>query len=242
MRTQTVYFSPELHTLCVFPDERSDLSQAISELQLKNSYPVIVLIGDEIDKLLAAATQQALETISGIAQELGAVVICGATTIGLMAAIGPIRKQNQHTFPLIGIAPEGLVSMPGGPKSAKFLWWGSDRRQLQPLASHFLLVPGSHFGDESAWMFDTAIVLSQEHQAVTILINGGEVARKDVELSLENDRPVIVLSRTGHLADALASQPLRHELITVVPASNGPQIVKAVHAALAVHEKKPVTV
>ena len=33
MRTKTIDF-PDRQTLCVFPDERSDLAQAISELQL----------------------------------------------------------------------------------------------------------------------------------------------------------------------------------------------------------------
>jgi hypothetical protein len=115
---------------------------------------------------------------------------------------------------------------------------GNERQQLETQASHFILVPGSNPGDESAWMFDAATLLSQGHQAVTILINGGEIARKDVELSLEKGRRVIVISRTGRLADALASQPLRNEWITVVPASSEPQIVKAAQAALSVHEKQ----
>jgi predicted RNase H-like nuclease len=69
------------------------------------------------------------------------------------------------------------------------------------------------------------------------LINGGEISRKDIELSLEHGRPVIVLSRTGRLADELASQSNRHELITVVPASAERQIVEAVRAFLSVNER-----
>jgi hypothetical protein len=112
---------------------------------------------------------------------------------------------------------------------------------LEPHYSHFILVPGDDFGAESPWIFDTATLLSQDHQAVTILINGDEVARKDIDLSLEKGRRVIVLSRTGHLADVLASQPVRNELITVIPANSEPQIVKAVHTALSAHEKQPVS-
>lgn len=242
MRTQTVYFPPDLQkTLCVFPDQRSDLPQAISELELKGRYPVIVLVGDEINRIHAAATQQALETISGLAQQLRAIVICGGTNMGVMAAIAQTRIQNHHDFPLVGIAPEKLVTWAGGPKSTKFLWWGNERRQLQPHYSHFILVPGGQFGDESPWVFDTATLLSRDHYSVTILINGSNVARKDIDLSLEKGRRVIVLSRTGNLADALASQPVRNELITVVPANSEPQIVQAVQAALSVQEKKAVT-
>jgi len=73
------------------------------------------------------------------------------------------------------------------------------------------------------------------------LINGGEVSRKDIELSLENGRPVIALSRTGRLADELAGQPERHKLITVVPVNAEQQIVEAIQAAVSMPERSSVT-
>jgi hypothetical protein len=239
MRIQTIYFPPNRQTLCVFPNKPENLPQALSDLGLKEHYPVIVLIGGEIDKKQAAVTQQAIHTISRIAQNLRAVVICGGTNMGIMAEIGHIRRRNHHNYPLVGIAPEQLVTWPRGPKSTKFLWWGKERWQLETHYSHFVLVPGDKFGDESPWIFDAATVLSQGHQSITILINGGEVSRQDIELSLEKGRPVIVLSGTGRLADELAVPPVRNELITVVPANSEPQIMKAVQEALSVHEKKP---
>ena len=63
MRTQTINF-PDRQTLCVFPDERSDLAQAISELGLEDQHPVIVLIGGGIDQREALPTRQAIITIS----------------------------------------------------------------------------------------------------------------------------------------------------------------------------------
>lgn len=239
MRNQTIYFPPNRRIPCVFPDTPANLPQAISDLGLKDRYPVIVLIGGGIDKKQAAVTQEAIHTISKIAQNLRAVVICGGTDMGIMAAIGHARTKNHHKYPLVGMAPEELVTWPRGPKSTKFLWWGKERWQLEPHYSHFILVPGGKFGDETPWIFDAATVLSQGRQSVTILINGGEVSRKDIELSLEKGRPVIVLSRTGRLADELAAQPERNELITVVPASGEPQIMRAVQAALSIYEKKP---
>ena len=236
MRTQMINF-PDHQTLCVFPNQHSDLAQAISELGLKGRYPVIVLIGGEIDKEHAAVTQQAVQTISRIAQDLKSVVICGGTNMGIMAEIGHTRRRNHHNYPLIGIAPEELVTWPLGPKTTKFLWWGKERWQLEPHYSHFILVPGSKFGDESPWIFDAATLLSQERRSVTILINGGEVSRKDIEMSLEYGRPVIALSHTGRLADELARRPERDKLITVVPANAEKQIVEAVRSALSSQER-----
>src|SRR6185436_16175969 len=202
---------------CVFPAERSDLAEAISELGLTDHYPVIVLIGGEVDEKQVDITRRAIEMISRIAEDMQAAVICGGTDMGVMAEIGQIRSRESYKFPLIGVTPEELVTWPGGPRDTKFLWWGKQRWQLESHYSHFILVPGVQFGDESPWIVDTATLLSQDHQSVTILINGGEVSRKDIQLSLENGRQVIVLSRTGRLADELASQPERHDLMIVLP-------------------------
>jgi len=240
MRTQRIYF-PGHQTLCVFPSERLDLAQAVSELGLKGRYPVIVLIGGEMDEQQVTVTRQAIETISRTAEDMHAVVICGGTDMGIMAEIGQIRSRKGYKFPLVGVTPEALVTWPSGPRSTKFLWWGQQRWQLESHYSHFILVPGSQFGDESPWIVDTATLLSTGQRSVTILINGGEVSRKDINLSLENSRPVIALSRTGRLADELARQPERNKLITVVPVHAEQRIVEAIQAALAMPKKSPVT-
>src|SRR5512145_573066 len=105
MRTQTIYFPPDRQTPCVFPNKPANLPQALSDLGVKGHHPVIVLIGGEIDKKHAAATQQAIQSISKVAQALGAVVLCGGTNMGVMAEMGHTRRRNHYNFPLVGIAP-----------------------------------------------------------------------------------------------------------------------------------------
>jgi hypothetical protein len=242
MRTEKIFFTHQ-QALCVFPDERSDLEQAISELGLKGRYPVIVLIGGQMDAQQADVTRRAIEMISRTAEDLHAVIVCGGTDMGVMAEIGQIRSRKHYKFPLIGVAPEQLVTWPGGPRSTKFLWWGYKRWQLASHYSHFILVPGSQFGDESPWIVETATVLSKDQRSVTILINGGEVSRKDIQLSLENGRQVIALSRTGRLADELARQPKRDNLITVLPVNAEKSIAEVIQTALAmkVRIEEPIT-
>jgi len=243
MRTQRISF-PDRQTLCVFPNERSDLAQAIVELGLKGHYPVIVLIGGEIDEQHRELTRRAIQAVSRAAEDMHAVVICGGMDMGVMAEIGQIRSRNGYKFGLVGITPEELVTWPGGPRGTKLLWWGKQRWQLESHYSHFILVPGSQFGDEAPWIGDAAALLSKGYRSVTILLNGGEVSRKDIELSLKNDRPVIVVSRTGRLADELARQPERNHLITVLPANAEKSIAEAVQLALSMTEKgsgTPVT-
>lgn len=233
MRTLKISF-PEQPALCVFPAKRSDLAQSISELRLEGNYPVIVLIGSDIEEQQADLTRHAIQTISRLVKDLNAGVVCGGTDMGVMAEIGQIRWRNHYKFPLVGVAPEKLVTWPGGPKSTNILWWGTKRWELEPHCSHFILVPGNEIGDETPWMIDTATILSKGHGSVTILINGDEVSRKAIELSLENGRPVIAISRTGRLADELSRQPNRHKLITVAPANAEQRIADLIQTALTV--------
>jgi hypothetical protein len=106
------------------------------------------------------------------------------------------------------------------------------RWQLEEHYSHFILVPGRHFGEESPWIVETAAILSKGRRSVTILINGGDVSRTDIELSLEHGRPVIALSGTGRLADELDSQFDRNRLITMVSATSEERIIAEIRAAL----------
>jgi hypothetical protein len=76
-------------------------------------------------------------------------------------------------------------------------------------------------------------MLSQDHRSVTILINGGDISRKDIELSIAHGRPVIALGGTGRLADELAGASSRHYLISVVPAAAENQVSEAVRNAIA---------
>jgi hypothetical protein len=204
---------------------------------LSSGHPVIVLIGGEIEEPQRDVTRQAIQSIAKTAEDMKAIIICGGTDMGVMAEIGEIRSQNGYRFPLVGITLEELVTWPGGPRNTKFLWFGKERWQLGAHYSHFILVPGSQFGDESLWIGDTAILLSKGYQSVTILINGGEVSRKDIEVSLENGRPVITLSNTGRLADELARQPERNGLITVLPVAAPHAIAEDLRAALSINER-----
>ena len=236
MRTETIKFSDQ-ETPGVFPLERSDLSQAIEELGLDGGYPVIVLIGGEIEEQKKDVTRQAIEVIAKTAQEMKAVILCGGTDMGVMAEIGQIRSEHNYNFPLVGVTPEELVTWPGGPLNTKFFGLGKERWQLESHYSHFILVPGSEFGDESFWISDAAILLSKGDQSVTILINGGEISRNDIKISLENSRPVIALSNTGRLADEIAQQLERNSLITVLPVVAKHAIDEDLRAALSINER-----
>jgi hypothetical protein len=219
MRRQTFQFSGH-SSPCVFPVDLGRLPEAIAGLGLTASHRVIVLIGGYIPDANAMATQKAIETIAAYAEENNILIICGGTVVGIMGSIGSTRLANGYQFPLLGITLKNLASWPKGPQSRRFLWRGRERWPLSTGYSHFILVPGDRFGEDSPWLADAATCLSEDRKSVTILANGGAVARKDIELSLERDRHVIALAGTGRLADELAGLSERSALITPVQAED----------------------
>lgn len=219
MRKMEIKF-PGHRALCVFPDRREQLPQAITELHLADSNPVIVLIGGYIQSQHAETTRRAIEVIAAFAEEHGVLLICGGTEVGIMGSIGQTRAVHHYGFPLLGITLEKLVTWPNGSQAKRFLWWGEERWPLSTGYSHFILAPGERFGEDSPWLAEAASCISRDNKSVTILANGGSVARKDVALSMEMGRPVIVLAGTGRLADSMANDPIQPETATIVQAED----------------------
>ena len=179
------------------------------------------MIGGHIFPEHANVTNHAIDVIAKTAEVLGAAVICGGTDIGVISAMGKARGRSGFQFPLIGIAPEGSVTWPEGPRNGNLVPTGGEREQLEPHHSHFILVPGDQFGDETKWISRAATMISTgRHKSVTVLVNGGKVSQMDVDEGLAANRPLLVLSGTGRLADEIASQPVKNYLVKVIPAHN----------------------
>ncbi len=181
--------------------ERAELPTALNEIGLPCSAPVLVIVGGASN--LSRLDYQRLESLfvnllAPLAEELGMVVVDGGTDAGVMQLMGIARSQINGSFPLVGVAPVGKIQIPGRQIAAHV-------HPLEPHHTHFVLVPGSEWGDESPWIAETASVLSQDVPSVTILMNGGSISLKDVQESIAEERLVVVIAGTGRLADQIAA-------------------------------------
>ena len=220
LQIEKIVFGKSNTARCALPNDIEELEQAVTQMGLVDR-PVVVLIGGHILPEHAIVTHQAIDVIARTAEVLDAAVICGGTDVGVMAAIGKARGRSGFQFSLIGIAPEGSVTWPEGPRNGGLALPGEDREHLEAHHSHFILVPGREFGDETRWIVRAAsMIATGRNKSVTVLANGGNVSRMDVEEGLNADRPLIVLAGTGRLADEIAGQPSKNSLIKVIPAHN----------------------
>jgi hypothetical protein len=213
-----ISFSDQHEAAWLRVNNEAELPEALQLLGLNPPRSVVVLVGGAsgLQKEHASIITRATAMMAQLADITGSAIIDGGTQAGVMAWMGQARAQAGYRFPLIGVAAEGVVTWPGGPEE-------NVRTQLEPNHTHFILVAGNRWGDESPWIARIATQLAGALPSVTILINGGEISRHDVKNSLAASRPVIILKGTGRLADELASQPLQ-PLMTVIAAADLPAL------------------
>ncbi len=183
------------------------------------------------------------EGIAPFAHEHHITVIDGATRSGVIEMMASARRKGNYTFPLIGIAPHGLVKYEGHDHPGEF--------PLCPGHSHFIFVVGNEFGAESRLIITLANAIAcakHQHTRVAhtlgIVINGGQITRNEVYMATtkELNLPLIALEGSGRFADELARatrtgksdqsllwEAVRRGNILVVGTSEGPS---GMHKAL----------
>ena len=193
MLTRQISLKRDVTVKAVNITEDKDIPEGLAELGIPYPKPVIVLVGGAggigwWDKF---PMRKAIRIIARLAEETQSVVVDGGTQAGIMLEIGKQRKQNKFSFPLIGVVFDGLL-MKEEPKSI-----------LDPNHTHFFLIPGEDWGDESAWISKIATRIAADRKSVTILVNGGQISRTDVGYSIMEDRPAFVMRGTGRMANEI---------------------------------------
>jgi hypothetical protein len=115
-----------------------------------------------------------------------------------MALLGRAHAASGSQAPLVGVVAETLACRPGEEVAGA-------AAPLEPNHTHFVLVPGSSWGDEAPWLARLAGAIAGLRPSVTVLVNGGEMSLTDVAESIAAGRPVLVTVGTGRLADELGA-------------------------------------
>lgn len=200
--------------------QKIDIPIALQTLGL-HPRPTLVLIGgashvsssdfDRIQRLF-------VEVLAPLAEELGAIVVDGGTNAGVMQLIGQARSTLSATFPLVGVSPIQLVhfsdqlsaqldKQPEFNQCNQFLC--ASTVALEPHHTHFILVPGTAWGDESSWLSWIASSLAGNNPSIAVLVNGGKVSLVDVQWNIAEGRPIVIIAGSGRLADEIADA-IRH--------------------------------
>ncbi|WP_334906444.1 hypothetical protein [Nostoc sp.] len=182
--------------------QQAELPDALEGIGLGGSRSILVVVGgaSNISEADFLRIQRLFtEVLAPIAESLGAYVVDGGTDAGVIQLMGKARTQIGAKFALIGVTPENKVALPNQEEPV------ADLTPLEPNHTHFVLVPGNNWGDESSWISSVATVLANNAPSVTILLNGGEITFEDAFSSVNIGRSVVVIAGSGRTADILAN-------------------------------------
>ena len=193
----------ETALLCARVERVTQLPAELDRLGLQRGRPVMVLVGGAGG--MAEGDLRAMQTVLRTAvfpvlDRCDAAVVDGGTDSGVMRIVGQVRSSTGAQFPLVGVAAEGTVIVPGRVEPS-----ADDAVPLEPHHTYVVLVPGDSWGDESPWLADVAAAIAADHPSVTLVVNGGAITYDDINRSIAHHRPVLVLAGTGRTADAVAA-------------------------------------
>lgn len=183
-------------------ERQAEVPEALVALGLPPPRPVLVLVGGaaNLDPGLIDVLGGLFGSLAPRLERAGAAVIDGATAYGVMVLMGQARSRTGARFPLVGVAAAGTVDVPSltldGPRGDA---------ALDPDHSHFILVPGDRWGDESPWISACAAALAGPRTGLTLVVAGGAVTRFDVAQALAAGRPLLTLAGSGGTADLVAA-------------------------------------
>ena len=202
MKKNAITFDNGNHAVVVTAPRDTDAQTILEALAFAQPRGVIMVFGGAKgldDSRKARLAELFVNAIAPAVADAGALVIDGGTESGVMAMMGEALARNGRESQLVGIAPAGKVTYPGGPNDANI----GDGAPLEPNHSHFVLVESDEWGGETGTMFKLARALNVA--VATLLINGGQIAESEALRSVRNGWPLLVVDGSGRFADQLSA-------------------------------------
>jgi hypothetical protein len=141
------------------------------------------------------------EQLAPLASKYNIPMIDGGTNSGFVGMMGKARAASRGTFPLIGVTPLDNAALPN--------LTGEMRYALEQNHTHVVLVKGGQFGVESEILIGLGRAIARN--PIALLINGGEIVRKEARMVARMGIPMLVMEGSGRLADELVTAVRKRE-------------------------------
>ncbi len=205
-----------------------DPEEILRALGLEQPKALLMIAGgaDSLGEDVAVRLRQLFSRgVARAALAAEALIIDGGTQAGVMELMGQGVADRGRKTPLLGVAPTGKVTYPGGPAEGSI----NGGAALDPNHSHFVLVEGKAWGDETETMFALAKALSarapdppkEDGQAATdsnqedakaslpvvmVVAGGGNVTPGEALSCVRQGWPLLVIQGSGGFADKIAEE------------------------------------
>jgi TRPM family ion channel/conflict system pore-forming effector with SLATT domain/uncharacterized protein DUF4231 len=198
---KTIPFENNHEAIAVFPAAGANAEDIIAALGITGFKSVLLVIGgaDSVDEKLKPRLSQVFSRgVARAAATMNAVIIDGGTKAGVMAMMGQGVADRGFISSLIGVAPLGMVNYPGSV--------GNGETPLDPNHSHFVLVEGQAWGNETNVIFKLVRALrSSKAPAMVLVAGGGTVTKSEALQAVRQNLPLFIVEGSGGTADEIAA-------------------------------------
>ncbi len=211
--TQTIFFANHRKAQTVeITEETQNIALIFETLKLSSSNALINLAGSqsiEIEGEMNGRMAQLFSRgIAAVAADLGATLIDNGISSKINKLLGKGVADRSYKSPLIGVCESALAHQ---------------EEQLESNHSHFIFIDNNQLNYID--IFNKIIdYFSIQSPVLTILVGGDELACEQVLHSVRQGFPVIIVNKTGGLADELTnlkqnppefiSNPMHAEIIS----------------------------
>jgi ABC-type multidrug transport system fused ATPase/permease subunit len=189
---KTIFFSNHRKAQTVqITEEMQDISQVFESLNFFSSKALINIAGSQCleGETNGRMAQLFSRGIAAVAADLNASLIDNGISNKINKLLGQGVADRRYKSPLIGVCDANFTDQ---------------EDKLESNHSHFIFVDNQHLNYND--VFNKIIdYFSNQAPVLTILIGGDEMACEQVLHSVRQGFPIIILNKTGYLANELAS-------------------------------------
>jgi hypothetical protein len=192
LEVETVAFPNTRAALLVKVAPGVDAEQVIAALGLSTPRALLILSGGtkDLDAGIEEQLRPAFDGIVRVVTEKEIAVLTGGTNEGVFALFGQaLQEQGGPTADCIGVAITGRA-------------WPA---RLEPHHSHFVLVEGERWGEETDLMYRLAAALASDCPSVAVFAGGGPVVIEEMGQNVAQNREMILLVGGGGNTDAVVA-------------------------------------
>jgi hypothetical protein len=197
MKRETIQFHDSNQARVLHAAPPTPARRIIELLNLPWPRAVVILNGGTLEMegpLRARIGELMQDGLARVAAEEEITLVTGGTDAGIFALLGQGLAKWGRTAPCIGVAVAELV---------KCAAHSDGEVPLESHHSHFVLVKGKRWGDETKAMYDLAETLSRKCPSLAIFVGGGEITKREMEINVRQGREMVLISGSGRTTDAV---------------------------------------
>ena len=197
LRLETIRFANKHEALLAHVGQDTPADEIIAVLRLPRPRALICLNGGtaEFGETLKMQLRRLLiDGLARVAAENAIMLVTGGSDAGIFSLLGEGLAKWGRRGPCLGVTPSVPVTWPGRSQG---------ETSLEPHHSHFIVVDGKDWGDETRTMYSVVQALSQNCSSIAVLAGGGDVTLREMRANVEQGREMILIAGSGRSTDAV---------------------------------------